>query len=75
MVKSRLSRGFGLVFLICGGIRDEGARVRAVPLPIWIKGDLTAPKSNFRSTPESGLRVDIAPFPFRATSGLMQRSK
>jgi hypothetical protein len=25
------------------------------------KGDLTAPKSNFRFTPESGLKSDIAP--------------
>jgi hypothetical protein len=27
------------------------------------KGDLTAPKSNFRFTPESGLKSDIAPRP------------
>src|SRR5260221_1180505 len=33
------------------------------------KGDLTAPKSNFRSTPESGLKSDITPGPFRANSG------
>jgi hypothetical protein len=30
------------------------------------KGDLTAPKSNFRSSPESGLNSDNAPSPFRA---------
>src|SRR6266404_300740 len=29
----------------------------------------------FRFTPESGLMSDIAPCPFRATSGLMHRSK
>jgi hypothetical protein len=39
------------------------------------KADLTAPKSNFRFTPQSRLRADIAPCPFRATSGLMRRSK
>src|SRR5258706_7236000 len=31
--------------------------------------DLTAPKSNFRFTPESGLNSDIAPCPVRANSG------
>jgi hypothetical protein len=40
-----------------------------------ITGDLTAPKSNFRFTPESGLKSDIAPCPFRASNGLMHRSK
>jgi hypothetical protein len=30
------------------------------------KGDLTAPKSNFRSAPESGLKSDIGPCPFGA---------
>src|SRR3981189_1346908 len=39
------------------------------------KADLTAPKSNFRYTPQSGLRADIAPCPFRANSGLMHRNK
>jgi hypothetical protein len=33
--------------------------------------DLTAPKSNFRSSPESGLKSDIGACPRRATSGLM----
>src|ERR1700741_5059753 len=31
--------------------------------------DLTAPKSNFRSSPESGLKSDIAPCPKRANFG------
>ncbi len=39
------------------------------------KADLTAPKSDFRFTPESGLMSDISPCPFRATSGLMHRTK
>jgi hypothetical protein len=30
------------------------------------KADLTAPKSDFRFTPESGLKSDIAPCPFGA---------
>jgi len=33
------------------------------------KADLTAPKSGFRFTPESGLMSDIAPCLFRANSG------
>src|SRR5882724_2311096 len=33
------------------------------------KAALTAPKSNFRITPESGLKSDIARCPFRATNG------
>jgi hypothetical protein len=32
------------------------------------KTDVTAPKSNFRFNPESGLRADIAPCPFRAAN-------
>jgi hypothetical protein len=36
--------------------------------------DLTARKFDFRSSPESGLKSDIAPCPFRATNGLMHRS-
>src|SRR6266403_5157077 len=39
------------------------------------KADLTAPKSNFRFTPESGLNSDIAPCPKSATSGLMHCNK
>ena len=35
----------------------------------WSKSDLTAPKSDFRFTPESGLRSDIAPCPKSAISG------
>ncbi len=37
------------------------------------KAALTAPKSNFRFTPESGLRSDIAPCPKSATFGLTHR--
>ncbi len=33
------------------------------------KADLTAPKSDFRFTPESGLMSDISPCPFRASNG------
>ena len=33
------------------------------------KADLTARKSDFRSSPESGLRADIAPCPVRAITG------
>jgi hypothetical protein len=39
------------------------------------KPDLTAPKSDFCSTPESGLDSDIRPCRFRANKKLMQRSK
>jgi hypothetical protein len=35
----------------------------------YTKADLTARKSNFRFTPESGLRADIAPCLFRAKNG------
>ena len=37
--------------------------------------DLTAPKFDFRFTPESGLKSDIAPCPGCANNGLMHRSK
>jgi hypothetical protein len=33
------------------------------------KADLTAPKADFRFTPESGLKWDIAACPKSATSG------
>src|SRR5258705_7100806 len=33
------------------------------------KADLTAPKSNFRFTPESGLKSDIGPCPKSANNG------
>ena len=36
--------------------------------------DLTAPKFDFRSSPESGLKSDIGPCPVRATTRLMHRS-
>src|SRR5258707_8000397 len=39
------------------------------------KAALTAPKSNFRFTPESGLRSDIAPCPKSANNGLMHCGK
>src|SRR6478672_8580257 len=39
------------------------------------KAALTGPKSDFRSTPESGLKSDIEPCPFRAKPRLMHRSK
>jgi hypothetical protein len=35
------------------------------------KADLTAPKSDFRFTPENGLKSDITPCPKSATTGLM----
>src|SRR5216683_217497 len=37
------------------------------------KADLTPPKSDFRYTPESGLKTDIAPCPKSARNGLMHR--
>jgi hypothetical protein len=53
---------------------------RPIPLPrrdvrSGSKADLTAPKSYFRFTLESGLNSDIAPCPKSAISGLMHRSK
>src|SRR5260370_26209639 len=39
------------------------------------KAVLTAPKSDFCSTPESGLKSDIAPCPKSAKSGFMHRNK
>jgi hypothetical protein len=39
------------------------------------KAALTAPKSDFRFTPESRLNSDIAACPKGATTGLMPRSK
>jgi hypothetical protein len=36
--------------------------------------DLAAPKFDFRFTPESGLKSDIALCPFRAMKRLMHRS-
>jgi hypothetical protein len=48
-----------------------------IKLDAWFgsKAALTALKSNFRFSPESGLRSDIAGGPFRATNGLMLCSK
>jgi hypothetical protein len=39
------------------------------------KAALTAPKSNFRFAPESGLKSDVAPCPKSAKSRLMHRNK
>jgi hypothetical protein len=38
------------------------------------KADLTAPKSDFRFTPESGLMSDISPCPKSANSGSRRAS-
>src|SRR5258705_13238386 len=46
--------------------RKFGVRVFTPP---GSSTDLTAPKFDFRSSPESGLKSDIGPCPFRATSG------
>ncbi len=56
-------------------IRYQAARVElALNDRSGSKADLTAPKSNLRFTPESGLKADIALCPFRAMNGLMHRS-
>ena len=39
------------------------------------KADLTAPKSDFRFTPESGLKSDIAPCPKSAMCGRLRVGK
>src|SRR6266403_3353614 len=39
------------------------------------KAALTAPKTDFRYTPESGLKTDIVPCPKSATTRLMHRGK
>jgi len=44
-------------------VRDSshGPRMRPnIQCPLWVKAALTAPKSDFRYTPESGLKTDIA---------------
>ena len=41
---------------------------RSLHVRVGSKADLTAPKSDFRFTTQSGLRTDIAPCPFRADS-------
>src|SRR5882757_9479767 len=48
---------------------------RQIDVSVGSKADLTAPKSNFRFTPESRLNSDIAPCPKSAMNGLMRRSK
>jgi hypothetical protein len=45
-------------------LRCENSKPRMSQL--GSKADLTAPKSDFRFTPESGLKTDIAPCPFGA---------
>jgi hypothetical protein len=37
--------------------------LRRINVSVGSKADLTAPKSDFRFTPESGLKSDIAPCP------------
>jgi hypothetical protein len=54
---------------------QNGLSPLAVKVSFGSKTDLTAPKSNFRSTPESGLNSDIASCPDRASNGLMHRNK
>ncbi len=49
---------------------SAGANVRD-----WSSTDLTAPKLDFRSSPESGLESDISPCPKSANMRLMHRSK
>ena len=58
------------------GLIDPLARTaNRLDFRIGSKAALAAPKSDFSFTPESGLRADIGPCPFRATSGLVRRSK
>src|SRR5258705_6910221 len=38
-------------------------------IPLWVKSGPLDPKCDFRFTPESRLRADIAPCPFRAKTG------
>src|SRR5258707_13607214 len=52
-----------------GPKRKEQLGVCSLPGFYAPKADLTAPKSDFRFTPESGLKTDIASGPFRAISG------
>jgi hypothetical protein len=52
-----------------------GIAIRGIEVAFGSSTDLTAHKLDFRFTPESGLRADIAPCPFRAIDGLMRRHK
>jgi hypothetical protein len=49
--------------------------MRLAMIEKWSKADLAGPKSDFRFTPESGLKSDIATCPKSPNSGLMHRSK
>ena len=51
---------------------SQGLEPRSVKGP---KADLTAEKSDFRFTPESGLKSDIASCPKTARVGIMHHSK
>src|SRR5712671_2137181 len=57
------------------GARTTTACIQPPDVRFGSKAALTAPKSDFRFTPESGLNSDIAPCPFRANNGLTRRSK
>jgi hypothetical protein len=48
---------------------DSSATPGKTNVRIGSSTDLTAPKSDFRFTPESGLKSDIGPCPFRAKFG------
>jgi hypothetical protein len=56
-----------------GGSSRVGA-VQCDDVAFGSKADLTAPKSNFRFAPESGLKSDIMACPLGAMNGLMHRS-
>jgi len=47
-------------------LREKGLKR---DVSVGLKADLTTRKSDFRFTPESGLRADISPCPFRANNG------
>ena len=44
-------------------------------VPLGSKADLTAPKSDFRSTPKSGPQLARAGSPFRAMDGYLLRKQ
>src|SRR6266403_1036145 len=58
-----------------GSKRDLKRRMFDVRFPPPSKAALTVPKSDFRYTPESGLKTDIAPCPKSAKSGLTTAPK
>jgi len=62
-------RRHGIVFQIS----TEGIRPTGPPRPMPAMSpstDLTAPKFDFRSSPDSGFKSDIGPRPFRANFGI-----